>query len=253
MHAGNLAHAVDDVFQMLQVSDIEHDVNVGLAIAGAGLDVTDVGLGVADDGGDLFQHPKAIVAEDGEFHRVSAGGTVVLGPLDINLALGLIQQVGHIGTVDGMHRDPFAASDVAHDGLASNRVTTAGAVNQQVAVSFYASGVVVLVAAESAPDHAGQPPGLLFFLIRQGRTGRRRHASQDLPRRIFAVADARHQVVGAPCAVVGGDLLPLLVLDVLERYAILAGFFLDQLAANLDGTLPLMDVEPVLDLVARAG
>ena len=57
---------------------------------------------------------------------------------------------------------------------------------------------------------------------------------------------------GRPSAVVGGDLLQLLVLDVLQRDAILARFFLDQLAADFNGTLALVDIEPVLDLVARA-
>ena len=44
----------------------------------------------------------------------------------------------------------------------------------------------------------------------------------------------------------------LLVLDFFQRDAVLARFFFDQLAADFDGALALVNVEPVLDLVARA-
>src|ERR1700730_306281 len=230
MHAGNLTHAVDDVFQMLQVGNVEHDVDIRLTIVGAGFDIADVGLGVADHGGYLLQHPETIVAKDGQLHRIRAGRSVVLGPFHINPAFRFIQQVGHVGTIDGMDRDPLAASHVTDDGLASNRITTAGPVYQQVAVSLDANGVVVLVAAEDAPHHAGKSTWLLLVLIGQGRAGRWRHASQYLSRRIFAVPNARHQVVGTPRAVVGCNLLQFFVLDVLQRYPIFARFFLDQFA-----------------------
>src|SRR6266481_5769110 len=73
VYAGNLADAVNDVLQVLQVGDIEDDIDVRLAIAGAGFDVADVGFSIANHGRDLLQHAEAIVAEDGEFYRVGAG------------------------------------------------------------------------------------------------------------------------------------------------------------------------------------
>src|SRR4029077_1707972 len=201
---------------------------------------------------DLFQHTKTIVAEHRELHRIGTRRSVVLGPLHINLAFRFIQQVGHVGTIDGMDGNALATSDVADDGLAPNRVATAGAIHQQVAVALDANGVVVLVATEDAPHHARESARLLLFLIGQRRADRRRHASQYLTRRIFAVANARHEVIGTPRAVVGRNFLQLLVLNVLERYAILARFFLDELTANLNRALPLMDIEPMFDLVAGA-
>src|SRR5882724_11778322 len=131
---------------MLQVGDIEHDVDVGLAITGAGFDVTDVGLCIADHGGDLLQHAEAVVAEDGELYRVGTGGPVIVRPLHVNLPFRLIHQVYYVGTTEPMNRDTLAASDVADDRFTANRVTTAGAVDQEVTLSGYANGVVVLVA-----------------------------------------------------------------------------------------------------------
>ena len=54
MHAGNFADAVDYVFEVLQVFDLHDDVDVGLAVFGAGAYAADVGFEVADDGGDLL-------------------------------------------------------------------------------------------------------------------------------------------------------------------------------------------------------
>src|SRR5581483_8474602 len=56
MHTRDFPHAVDDVFEVLQVFDFDHDIHIGLTVFGAGADVADVGFGVADDGSDLLQH-----------------------------------------------------------------------------------------------------------------------------------------------------------------------------------------------------
>lgn len=96
MHAGDFSYALDDAFQVLQVGDVEDDVYVGLAVGGAGFDVADVGFGVANDGGDLFEHAEAVVAHDGEFYGIGAGGFLVAFPVDIDAALGLVHQVDDV-------------------------------------------------------------------------------------------------------------------------------------------------------------
>ncbi len=111
--------------------------------------------------------------------------------------------------------------------------------------------------ARSSPPKTRRTTGQAarLFLVRssaRGAAGSRRQASQYLPGGKLAIADGRHQVVGTPQAVVVGDLLLLLVVDILQRDAILARLFLDQLAADLNGALALVDVEPVLDLLAGA-
>ena len=75
---------------------------------------------------------------------------------------------------------------------------------------------------------------------------------QHLAGGILAVADAGHQVVGTAQSVVAGGSLQVGFFDVLERDAVFARFFFDQLAADFDGALALVNVEPVLDLVAGA-
>ena len=128
-----------------------------------------------------------------------------MGPLHVDLPFGFVHQVQHVGTTEGVNRNAFAASDVADDGFAPNRVTTTGAVDQQVALPSYANGVVVLVASKDAPHNAGESTGLFFFVVGNGLIGRGREASQDLSRRKFAVADARHEIVGSAHAIIGCD------------------------------------------------
>src|SRR5580704_7429458 len=251
--ARDFAYAIDDIFQVLQVCDVEHDVDVGLAVIGAGFDIADVGFGIADDGSDLLQHAEAVVAEYGEFHGIGVGRAIVLGPLDVDSPLRFIHQVHHVGTIERVDGDAFAAGHVADDGFAADRVTTACAIDQQVALSLDADGVVVLVATENATHHTGQAGGFLGLVFRQGFAGRGRQASQYLPRGEFSIADSGHEIVRASYAVVGGDLLQLFVLDIFHGHAVLPRFFLDQLSANLNGALALMDIEPVLDLVTGAG
>ena len=156
-----------------------------------------------------------------------------------------------LGQLTGVHGDAFAARDVADDGLAANGIATARAVDQQVAVAFDHDGVassppktrrttLVKPPAWSAlprPTWAAAPAG--------------RKLRQHLAGGILAVANAGHQVVGTAQSVVAGDSLQVGVLDVLQRDAVFARFFFDQLAADFNGALALVDVEPVLDLVAR--
>ena len=54
MHAGNFSHALDDVFQMLQIFDFHDDVDVGLAVLGASADAADISFEIADDRSDLL-------------------------------------------------------------------------------------------------------------------------------------------------------------------------------------------------------
>ena len=84
------------------------------------------------------------------------------------------------------------------------------------------------------------------------RRARRQQTRQHLPRGIFSVADAGHQVIDFAESIAGGDFQQLVVFDFFQRDAVLARFFFDHLAANLDGALALVHVEPVLDFVARA-
>ena len=76
---------------MLYVLNLNHHVNGGLQIAGARFDVADIRLLVADYGGDLLKHAKAVIAEDGEFDGIALLDLLGrLGPLHCDAAVGLI-------------------------------------------------------------------------------------------------------------------------------------------------------------------
>src|ERR1035437_5368386 len=84
----------------------------------ANIDVADVGVVVGEDGDQLLQHSGAVVAGDGEFDRVALrlAGLVGLsgaGPLDVDSAVALVEQVLHVGTAARVDGDTFAAGDVA--------------------------------------------------------------------------------------------------------------------------------------------
>src|ERR1700680_2243603 len=250
MHTGNLAHAVDDVFQMLQVSDIENHIDVGLRICATHLHIPDIGFGVADHRRNLLQHAETVVARDRKLHRIRTRGSLIVRPFHTDAAFRLIQQVHHVRAINGVHGDAFAAGHVTYNLLTANGVAAAGAIHQQIAVAFHADGIVASVSAENPAHHAGNTTR--FFTLGGGGSRSWGQTSPDLPSTVIAVSDPGHQVVNLAQAVIGGDLAQLFVLDLFERDPVLAGFFFNQLAADFDGALALMNVEPVLDLVAGA-
>src|SRR5260370_16978320 len=135
---------------MFQVGDFKDDVDAGLSVFAAGPHVADVGVRVADDGGDLFEHAEAVVAGKGECDGIGKGVAVlVAGPLDVDAAVGFVEQIGDVGTVDGVDGHAFAAGHVADNGFAANGVATAGAIDEQIAVSADDDGVGVT--AKDAP------------------------------------------------------------------------------------------------------
>src|ERR1700722_4368154 len=254
MDAGNFPQAGHDLFEVFEVGDIEDYLYAGLAVGGFCADVADVALGVADNAGDIFQHPETVVAVDGELDRVSRGCALVAGPFHVDAAFGLVHQVSDVGATHGMHRHSFAARDVADNAFSADGITTAGAVDQHIALALDHDRVVV---TKDPAHHAGDGSGLRTQSLGLDIAGHRRRGAgrqqtrQHLPRGVFSVADAGHQVIDFSQAITGRNLLQLLVFDFFERDAIFARFFLDHLAADFDGTLPLVEVEPVLDLVAR--
>src|SRR5258708_19213490 len=86
VYARNLAHAVDDVFEVLQVGNIENDVDVGLRVRAAHLNIANIGIGVTDHGRDLLEHAETIVAENRKLHRIRTAGSLIVGPFHIPAA-----------------------------------------------------------------------------------------------------------------------------------------------------------------------
>src|ERR1019366_5331839 len=142
------------------------------------------------------------------------------------------------------------------DGLAANGVATAGAIDEEIAVSADDDGVGVSAkdAADDTRNAAGEAVGGGLFLgFRHGLGAGGREFCQPLAGRVFAVADAGHQVVGTAESVFAGRSLQVGFLDFLQRDAVLARLFFDQLASDFNGALALVDFEPVLGRVGVAG
>src|ERR1700674_97388 len=151
VYTGNLSHAVDDIFQVLQVGNIENDIDVGLRVRAAHLDVADIGFAIADHGGNLLQHAETIVAKDRKLHRIRTRGSLVVRPFHIDAAFRLIQQVHHVGAIHGVDGDAFAAGHITYHVLAPDGIAASGAIHEQIAVAFYTDGIVAAVSAENPP------------------------------------------------------------------------------------------------------
>src|SRR6266478_5639662 len=197
----DLPHSVHDFLEVFEVGNFEDYVHAGLAVLAASFYVPDVGVGVADEGGDLFEHAEAVVAEKRDFYGIGNWQAVfVAGPEHVDAAVGFVEKISDVGTVDGVDGNAFTASDVADDGLAANGVATLGTINEKVAGPSDYDGVAVSAkdSAHHARNAARETAGCcLFFSVghRFGASGR--EFRQHLARRVFAVAYAGHQVVGA--------------------------------------------------------
>ena len=102
-------------------------------------------MGVADYGGDLFEHAEAVVAKQRDFYGIGNGlAFFVSGPEHVDAALGFVEKIGDVGTIDGVDRNAFAAGDVADDGLAANGIATAGAIDEKVALALDDDGIASL-------------------------------------------------------------------------------------------------------------
>src|SRR5580704_3284723 len=206
VHAGNFAHAIDDVFEVLEVGNVENDIDVGLPIRAAYLHISNVSFGVADHRRYLFQHAESIIAKDGKLHRIGTWRSLIVRPFHIDATLRLIQEVNHVRAIHGVDSDAFAAGHVTDDALAADGIATSGAVYEQVAMAFHTDGVVAAVSTENPTHHAGDAARFTSLTIGDGRGGSRRQASQHLPRGVLAVSDSCHQVFDLAQTIVGGDL-----------------------------------------------
>src|SRR6202140_4728316 len=256
VHPGDLAQARDDLLEVLQVGNVEDDFNTSLAVGSLRGDVADVAFGVPDHSGNALQHAKPVVAKDGELHGIGGGSALVAGPLHIDAAFWFVEKIRHVRTVDRVHGHAFAARDVANDSLAADGIATSRSIDEHIALPAYRDGVVI---AEDAAYNAGNASGLrrqaFGFDVACNRVRRAsgQQTGQHLPRGIFSIPDARHEVVCFAQAVSGCDLLQIFVFDFLKCDTVFARFFFDQFASNFNRAFALVNIEPVLDLVARAG
>src|ERR1700688_3640688 len=157
VHPGDLAQAGDDLLEVLQVGDVEDDFGASLAVGSLGGDVANVAFGVSDHSRNALQHAKAVVAEDGELHRVGGRSALVAGPLHVDAALWFVEKIRHVGTADRVHGHAFAARYVANDSLAADGIATSRTIDEHIALPAYSNGVVI---AEDATYDAGNASGL---------------------------------------------------------------------------------------------
>src|SRR5919204_4840795 len=236
---------------MLEILNINNHVNVGLAIGSAGFDVAYIGVVVADYGGNLLQHSGAVVAKNRQLYRISRAFAILTRPFHRNAAIGVIYQVSHISTAARMHRHAFTAGDIANYIFAANGIAASRPVNKQIVVAFYLYGVVVT--PKNTPHHAGDSVAFFFVCFSRLLGCDRHQFRKHLPRRKLAVANAGQQVLSPAEPIICSYSPEFFFFYVLQRDAVFARFLFDQLASDLDGAFALMNVQPVFDLVARAG
>src|SRR4051812_46894799 len=171
-------------------------------------------------------------------------------PFHGDTPLRLVKWIVHVRTIPGVHRDTLAARHVPNNFFPADRVTTLRAIDQRIVMSGDLERRAI-TATKHAPYDAGDAAGFRLVVARRGRFGidRRRQLREDAPRRELAVSNPGQQFVRLAQAVLIGNFREVIVANFLQRNAILSRFLLDQLAADFNGALALVDVEPVLDLL----
>src|SRR5271165_3837035 len=189
MHAGNLSYAVDDLLQVFEVGDVEDYIDAGLAVLAAGFHAADVGFGVADDSGDLLEHAPPVIAQQRKFYGIRNRLSVFVSrPQYIDTAIRFVEKVGDVRAIDRVDGHAFATGDVAHDRFSANRVATAGAINQQVALSADDDGVSVAAPKDAAHGACKTVGRSLLLGIRDRLRASGCEFREHLTRRVFAVA-----------------------------------------------------------------
>src|SRR5512146_3132698 len=155
-----------------------------------------------------------------------------------------------------MHGHALPASDVTDDLFAPDRIAAASAIDHQVVVTFDDECRVGGIAAENASHHASESTFFLLIFEAGGRVFRRGtvggKTAEHLARRILAVTDSGDEIFVTTQTVVLGYAVEGRFGDVFQRNAVLPRLFFDQLVADFNGALALVNVEPVLDLLACA-
>src|SRR3954454_8014382 len=140
-YAGKCAQSGDDSIQVGDVFRLQNKFHDRLAIlAGARVDAADIGTVVADDGGQVLQHARPIVAVDNHPNGIGllpSAFVRVFRPLDGDAAIGLVEQVLHIRTPPRVDGDAAAASDIADDLFAANGIATSRAIDQQIVLPLH--------------------------------------------------------------------------------------------------------------------
>ena len=104
-----------------------------LVVVGARFHVPDVGVDVGDLRADRGQQPLPVLDLHRQPHGVArAASRRRLVPLDVDAALGVVQQVDDVRAGRGVDRHALAARDVADDLLAADRIAAARAEHHQV-------------------------------------------------------------------------------------------------------------------------
>src|ERR1700683_3033343 len=124
----DFADTGEDGFELAAIDDFEVDVNLRVQAVGAAFEIVDVTAGVADHRGDLGQQPGAVFRANDQVHQKL--GSACATPFNGEAALGLIQEVLHVGTCARVHRDAAPARDVTDNVVAGNRVAAFGAIDQ---------------------------------------------------------------------------------------------------------------------------
>ena len=183
---------------MLQVGDVHHDFHVSLAVFGTGIDVADIGFGVADDGRDLLQHAKTVVAENGQLDRDMRPALLRRCPTPRRCAAPV-----HTSGSPRWGNRPSARPRPCR-GSRSRRLLRresgcSSARDRPAGRHGPSPGWRCSVAAKDAPHHAGDAAGLRLPPARRPEfAGRRNQLAPEAARRKFAVADGGHQIVRRP-------------------------------------------------------
>src|SRR5215831_1095190 len=247
VNAGDSTNVGEDAFKLAPVDDLEAGLDAGILAVRAAFQITNVGTGAADDGGDLSQQTRAILGANRELDR--EGGRALAAPLDRNAAFRLVEKILHIGAGAGVYGNSAAAGDVSDDLIARDGVAAFGAEDQQVVVALDDQGS--FPDAQHAFDGFDQG-GLGVVAGFVGLDAFAEHFRQHLPRGVLPEAHGGKEILHLGQAVIGRGFLQFGFFDLFERASESARFLFEQAAAHFGGLFALAHVDPMANLAFGA-
>ena len=239
---------------MLHISNLDRHVDAPemVVIGPRRFNIGDVRVDLGNPRADVCQNPLPVFHLHRQPHDIARriGGAV---PLNVDAPLRIVQKVRHVRTDGGVHRYTFAARNVANDFFTADRIATTRAHDHQIVDAAHFDPVLARARSRRTrggaeyPANHGRHTGfrrLLLQLILRDQPG------QEFSRLNLAVPDLGKYFIGR--AVFRGHFLEDLALKKRRGIQIKsAGFFLEQLAAQIDTACALFALNEVLDLAAR--
>src|SRR3954471_23012072 len=253
--AVDVAQAADGLLEALRVGDLDDEAVLDHRRGDDAPRLDDVAARLGERPREVLEQPVAVPGVDLELDLERL--LVLALPVDADEALRVLAQGGGVRAVVAVDRDAAPERDVADDRVARHRAAALGEAQHDVVDALDADAVGVARPGRLAALAPRRDERLDRLLLRLGRLAlleALHHLVDDDLRRDLRAAEGDVEVLGLAEAHLADDVRQQRRAgDLLRRPPRLVHVLLQQRAARVLGVLARLLLEPLLDLVARAG